>query len=153
MRTRKRKGEAEAVDPLSTVNHEPTTDQLCNILKEKKGKKITKEFRERIETFIPIEQAGVKQKEIPKIEEEEQPRKKWILSKMTDEEKEMLWARNEWIREQRHNASIEKILKKMGQNKYAGFIGQKININGMLHEVKPIVRKQDQGRKSKAGNQ
>jgi hypothetical protein len=152
MRTRKRKGEAEVVDPISTVNHEPTTDQLCNILKEKKGKKITKEFRERIETFIPIEHAGIQQKEIPKIEEE-QPRKRWILSKMTDEEKEMLWARNEWMREQRRNASIEKIVKQMRQNKYSGFIGQKINVMGKLYEVKPIVRKRDQGRKSEARSQ
>jgi hypothetical protein len=60
---------------------------------------------------------------------------------MTDEEKEMFNARNEWIREQRRNASVQKILKEMAQNKYSPFLGKKINIRGELYEVKPIDRK------------
>jgi hypothetical protein len=152
MKSRKRKEEPEESGPIAKVNHEPTTDQLCQILKEKKGKKITKEFRERVETFLPVEQAEKKKKaEIPKIEEE-QPRKKFILCKMTDEEREIFDARNEWIREQRRKASIERILKKMGmQNKYSGLLGTKINIMGELHEVRPFVRKQ--GRKSEPRSQ
>lgn len=138
MRTRKRKGE-EIKDPVDTkVNHEPTDQQLREFIakKKKKGKEIT----ERIETFTPIEQAGAKKTNIPQVPEE-QPRKKFILSKMTDEEKELFNARNEWIREQRRNASVQKILKEMAQNKYSPFLGKKINIRGELYEVKPIDRK------------
>lgn len=96
---------------------------------------------EKIETFVPVEQAGINKPEIPQIFEEE-PRKKIILSKMTEEEREKFDARNDWIREQRKKASIERILKKIAQsNKYSPLIGQKINIQGELYEVKAIERK------------
>lgn len=106
-------------------------------------KRKEKEIIERIETFNPIEQAIKKKPEIPKIPDilEEQPRKKIIPCKMTEEELEMLNTRNEWIREQRNKASIQKTLRKMGQNKYSPLIGKKINIKGELYEVKPVDRK------------
>jgi hypothetical protein len=141
MRKRQRKGKAgedkaDLEDTNTKVNHEPTDQQLKEFIAKKKGKEIT----ERVETFEPIEQAGVEKAKILQVSEE-QPRKKMILSKMTEEEKEMFNARNEWIREQRRKASIEKILEKMGKNKYSGLIGQKINIMGELYEVKAIGRK------------
>lgn len=138
MRTRKRKG-MEAVGGTledTKVNQEPTDQQLKEfIAKRKRG-----EFSEKIDTFAPIEQAGTKKPNIPSIPEE-QPRKRFIISKMTDEEKEMFSARNEWIRDQRRKASIKKILKEMSQDKYSPFIGKKVNIRGELYEVKPIDRK------------
>jgi len=143
MRTRQRKGEVKEME--TTANLEPTSQQLKEFIAKKKGKEIT----ERIETFAPIEQAGVKKPKIIKIPEE-QPRKKFILCKMNEEELEMFNARNEWIREQRRKASIEKMLKKMGQNKYSGLIGQKVNIMGELHEVKYIERKSKD--KKQSGN-
>lgn len=135
-RTSRKIKKADAVDPNSKVNHdEPTDQQLRSILKKKKGKEIVKE---KIETFTPIEKAEVQKSNIPKITSEEEPeKKKWIPSKMTDEEKEKLWARGEWIKEQRRKMSIERLLKKLGQQKYSGLIGKKINIYGELYEVKP----------------
>jgi hypothetical protein len=97
--------------------------------------KIKHEPSVNINTFNPVERAGPKEPVIPSIPVE-QPRKKWILSKMTDEEKELLNARNEWIKEQRRKESIEKILKEIGSNKYSPFIGKKLNIRGELCEVK-----------------
>jgi hypothetical protein len=152
MRTRKRR---EEKDPMiscgpvdlgdTKVNHEPTDQQLREFIAKKKGQEITE--REKVDTFAPIEQAGVKKPKIPQVPEE-QPRKKFIISKMNDEELEMFNARNEWIREQRRKASIQKMLRDMAQNKYSPFIGKKVNIRGELYEVKPIERKSDKGRKS-----
>lgn len=129
--------EKDRLEKDTKVNLEPTDQQIKEFIAKKKGKEIT----EKIDTFTSIEQAGVKKPEIPKVREEE-PRKKYSIYKMTDEEKEKFDARNEWIRDQRRNASIQKILKKMGQgNKYSPLIGKKINIRGELYEVKSIARK------------
>lgn len=118
---------------------EPTVQELREFIS--KGKRVG-EYTEKIDTFAPVEQAGIKKSKIPSVPEE-QPNKKFILSKMTDEELEMFNARNEWIREQRRKASTEKLLKKISQNKYSSLIGKKVNIRGELYEVKPIDRKDD----------
>jgi hypothetical protein len=136
MRTRKR---IEAVGgsfkDTKTIK-EPTSEELEEfIAKRKKG-----EFSGKIDTFVPIEQAGVNKPKIPSLPEEE-PMKKFVMSKMTDEELEMFTARNEWIRDQRRKASTEKLLKEISQNKYSSLIGKKVNIRGELYEVKPIDRK------------
>lgn len=135
MRTRKMK-EIEAVGAAldTKVNHEPT-DQLRNLTQKKRKENLGK-----IDTFLPIDKAGPKEPEILKFAEE-QPRKRMILCKMTDEEKEMLNTRNEWIRDQRRKVSIAKMLKETAQNKYSPLIGKKIKIEGELYEVKPIERK------------
>jgi len=134
MRTRKK---MEAVGGTLEDNNEPTDEQLKEFMDKRKRRG---ESFGRVDTFAPVEQAGVKNPKIPSIPEI-QPRKKFILSKMTDEELEMFNARNEWIRDQRRKASTEKLLNEMSQNKYSSLIGKKVNIRGELYEVKPIDRK------------
>lgn len=71
---------------------------------------------------------------IPELEEEK-PRKKFILSKATEKEMEMLWERNEQLRKIRKQISIERLLKQVRKNKYSGLRGKKINMEGELYEV------------------
>lgn len=69
------------------------------------------------------------------IEYEKDTNKKYILSKMTEKEKEEFQKRVESIRTWRRQKSKEQLLKKIRQNKYSGLKGQKINIGGELFEV------------------
>jgi len=74
----------------------------------------------------------LKKGDLPSLDE---PKRKWIPSKMTEKEKEELWFQNEMLKKHRKNASIERHLKKLRQNKYGLKKGTKIRVEGKVYEI------------------
>lgn len=98
----------------------PEQREKFSIIKE--PDEIAKKKEEK-EPQIPIELRNIKRE------------KKYIKSKMTEEDKRELERYIQRIRDYRRQKSIEKLLKKLRRNKYSGLKGEKIRIGGEMYEV------------------